>query len=769
MKKIYLMLSLFIALTSFAQVTKTWVGSNGDDWTNANAWSPVNYPGTTDDVVFNTSAVVVISIDIPGVNSITITNNAAVEFDASSKVRFGGTSGSSSSILAAPALTVDANCSFWLRGLTSVNNGVDFVLHRQSVINGSLLTTGGNSRLYLDNSFSNDKVTINGSYKAGTELVSGSYYDGGLIFNASAGFGGLGAGAVVFGDNAIYEIARSAGSPGIAPATWSPLSTLKITGAQSNGGISLSWSGAASHTIGNFVWDCPNQGGAGNTGFFSSSLTPVATVQGDCIISNSNGRTMRFSSNNSTNQICTFKGNFTVSAANTLVEMFNSTAGSSSGTAIWNFEKNVSIASTLKLGSNSSTTHILRFQGSAAGASGTGAQALSIAALADAGALNIIVNNAGNGVVLGSDVGVLKNVTLTSGKILLGNFNLTAGGNGGAVNGSGGTGWVVTDGNGSLTVKNIPVTGGNLPVGISDVSYDPVAVIPAVIDTFSVRVKNTFTNPVADPSKVWNREWDIVSLNTTGASIEFQPDATNATPPSGTGTDVVGHYIGGSWTETPSAGAGAFNGYPYSASFNSYSPFAVGIQTGFTGGTAPVIIEYIRGVKQASAHTINWKVNCLNTPSALLNLERSTDGRTYSNEYTISATAERCAQPFSYSDVQPLPGLNYYRLKMTDADGKVNYSSVVALLNKKTGFELINISPNVVKSNALLNISAAEKMQLNLLVTDISGRQLLSKSYQLIAGSNQLSINVAHLARAVYQLSAYTAGGEIKTIRFIKE
>ena len=38
-------------------------------------------------------------------------------------------------------------------------------------------------------------------------------------------------------------------------------------------------------------------------------------------------------------------------------------------------------------------------------------------------------------------------------------------------------------------------------------------------------------------------------------------------------------------------------------------------------------------------------------------------------------------------------GLNYYRVKIVDADGQVSYSKIIGLLNRQTGFEVVGIAP----------------------------------------------------------------------------
>ncbi len=190
-----------------------------------------------------------------------------------------------------------------------------------------------------------------------------------------------------------------------------------------------------------------------------------------------------------------------------------------------------------------------------------------------------------------------------------------------------------------------------------------------------------------------------------------------------------------------------------------------------SGGTLPISIEFFRGYKNGTQHNLNWKVTCTNTPRATMTLERSADGRNFTGIYTITAEAVRCLQPFDHMDVSPLNGLNYYRLKMVDADGKVTYSTIIALLNKTSGFDIVGIIPNPVPKagNAILNVTSAQKGQLQIMVNDMAGRQLMQQTQQLVAGSNPINLQLQGLASGVYQITGHMADGSTKTIRFVKE
>jgi hypothetical protein len=184
----------------------------------------------------------------------------------------------------------------------------------------------------------------------------------------------------------------------------------------------------------------------------------------------------------------------------------------------------------------------------------------------------------------------------------------------------------------------------------------------------------------------------------------------------------------------------------------------------------PILVNYLNGHKQAGKHLLDWKVTCVSTPRAAMTLERSSDGRNYSGIYTITADAVRCSQPFDYTDADPLNGMNYYRLKIVDADGKITYSTTVALLNASKGFDIISIAPNpVVNDNFKLNVTSANASKMDISIFDMQGRLVNRQSVSLIAGFNNLPVNVSNLASGTYTIRGSVADEESRLIRFVKQ
>ena len=188
----------------------------------------------------------------------------------------------------------------------------------------------------------------------------------------------------------------------------------------------------------------------------------------------------------------------------------------------------------------------------------------------------------------------------------------------------------------------------------------------------------------------------------------------------------------------------------------------------FDPGALPITIEYFTGRKQGSEHLLTWKADC-STPTVTFDIERSGDGRSFSRIMTTTATQARCALPFTLSDQAPLPGINYYRLKMIEADGSVTYSPIIAVMNSRQGFAIIGLFPTIVNSKATLRFTSAENNRLSIVISDLLGKPVYRQTATVTSGSGNLQLNVINLATGTYQITCVPDKGATKTMRFLKQ
>jgi len=185
----------------------------------------------------------------------------------------------------------------------------------------------------------------------------------------------------------------------------------------------------------------------------------------------------------------------------------------------------------------------------------------------------------------------------------------------------------------------------------------------------------------------------------------------------------------------------------------------------------PVNINYLNGKNQSSKHLLEWKVTCNSSPTVSLTLERSADGHTFSTINTINATALQCQQSFTYTDNNPLAGINYYRLRVTDADGKITYSNTIALLNAAKGIFITGIAPNPINKDGSfnLNITSVKTDKLEMVITDMQGRLVQKQLISIAAGYNVVNMLLPQLAAGTYTMYGTNAAGDkTKLIQFIK-
>jgi hypothetical protein len=231
-----------------------------------------------------------------------------------------------------------------------------------------------------------------------------------------------------------------------------------------------------------------------------------------------------------------------------------------------------------------------------------------------------------------------------------------------------------------------------------------------------------------------------------------------------------GNYPGTTVVITPGAANVVWNGSYWAVTFNVAGFSGFYVHTNYFNAPLPIVVNYLTGHRQGSNHLLNWKVTCATTPRATMTLERSADSRNYTGIYTITADAARCNQPFDYTDANPLKGMNYYRLKIVDADGKVTYSTTVALLNAVKGFDIVSIAPNpVVTGNFKLNVASAQSSKMELTIFDMQGRLVNRQSISVIAGYNSLPMNVANLSLGTYTIQATIADDKSRVVRFVKQ
>jgi Secretion system C-terminal sorting domain len=359
--------------------------------------------------------------------------------------------------------------------------------------------------------------------------------------------------------------------------------------------------------------------------------------------------------------------------------------------------------------------------------------------------------------------------TLT-GLFTLNNFNLTAA----VVTYPGST--IITNGTGKLFITGVGTTPVIFPVGISPsslIGLNPVTISNGQGLTYGVRVETGINPTLAASNVAVNRTWYIEPSATPNLSngvtapvnVSFGYASTHGNPGFNYTTPcelMQYNTTTSTWTAVQSG-------------ITQVQPLPTAITT-LTGGVSSAFV--IKNIPQAlainlpveiavkkenNAGAVSWVIGNVNTAIKEIVVERSANGRAFETLATLPAGSR------TYTDNSLLNSTNYYRIKVTDVNGKIIYSPVAALLNGADGFDIVSLMPNIVAAEMRLNLTAAQKTKLQVSITDVAGRPVQKIAYTATAGSNQYDINVAHLAAGIYYLTAVTANGDAKTVRFVKQ
>jgi hypothetical protein len=383
-----------------------------------------------------------------------------------------------------------------------------------------------------------------------------------------------------------------------------------------------------------------------------------------------------------------------------------------------------------------------------------------------------IGNGTGSLIYMASSKTVTNNITFLNNTYfyLLGS-SLTMNG---TISGASTTAHFVTDGLGTLIINNIGTTPVFFPVGASIVTFNPMYLSNGGGLNYGVRVENSINPPIAVPVNAVNRTWFVTPSGGTPGTVNtnFFYYAGEANAGFNYSANLELGQFTGVWNviQTGIVPAGSYQVATIVSTFaeDIEAPLVLANLGAILAINESVSVNYFTGIKQSDKHLLKWKLSCNSTPNATIELERSTDGRNYNSICGIFATALRCQQPFDYTDAQPAKGVNYYRLKMTDANGKITYSSIVPLINAVKGIDIMNIAPNpIVNGEFNLKVSSAEKIQMEMVITDMQGRVLQKQSVPLIAGFNSIPMNVRRLAAGTYQLFGNTVDGRTRVLRFV--
>ncbi len=179
----------------------------------------------------------------------------------------------------------------------------------------------------------------------------------------------------------------------------------------------------------------------------------------------------------------------------------------------------------------------------------------------------------------------------------------------------------------------------------------------------------------------------------------------------------------------------------------------------------PVSLVSFTVAKQNKANKLTWKTS-QEVNSLKYVVQQSKDGRNFVDlGDVVAAGTSSTERTYSFAHNLPSKGYNYYRIKMIDKDNKSKLSPVRSVLN--LGLNEISVAPNPVANTMKLSINADKADAAVVVITDMSGKTVLSNTFSVVAGDNIVPVNTAKLNAGSYIIKVQL-NGDVQMGKFIK-
>jgi hypothetical protein len=294
--------------------------------------------------------------------------------------------------------------------------------------------------------------------------------------------------------------------------------------------------------------------------------------------------------------------------------------------------------------------------------------------------------------------------------------------------------FIVMKSTGSLVLQNVGTVSKFAPVGPSGSDYTPVRISnTGVIDDFTIHpyqahsacVSTTMQDSVVlltmDISEATSGG-SIVTLsinyNTTTTGVHFNP-----------ATAVIAHCDA---TNKVDYSGGVVNGTEVTiTNVTSFSPFFITSDA----TVLPINVVSFKGHQQLGA--IVLKATLGSTPTEVI-LERSSNGINFGAIGNMQLVA---GNNYQFTDVQPNL-INYYRLKLKDQNGAINYSNTLKMNTGKNASLSIQAFPVPSNNFVTLQLQSNKATNVTMQIFNANGNLLKSSNEYLQAGTNIKNIDI---------------------------
>ncbi len=176
----------------------------------------------------------------------------------------------------------------------------------------------------------------------------------------------------------------------------------------------------------------------------------------------------------------------------------------------------------------------------------------------------------------------------------------------------------------------------------------------------------------------------------------------------------------------------------------------------------PVIWGDIEGIRSTAGVNVKWTtVREVNTD--YMTVERADESGAFSSigQLPSVGNAQEVTR-YEFFDRAPLPGINLYRVVEVDAAGSSYDSQIIEIdYFKPSAITWGSVGPNPATDFVDLSFYSPTPQSMNLMLCDVTGKLVISKSINAAYGGNAIRLDLETLNRGAYFLSLSGSGDKL--------
>jgi hypothetical protein len=335
----------------------------------------------------------------------------------------------------------------------------------------------------------------------------------------------------------------------------------------------------------------------------------------------------------------------------------------------------------------------------------------------------------------------------------------------------------------SLAVSNpgtqrlvIDITGNG--DGNSYLYFDDISIVRAASATINPAFHYSPNNCNSAPTANNDTYYASAISSYTGTTVlsnDSDPNAGETLTASMVATSPDGTVLlnaNGTFTFTPYAGfTRSFTTFTYRATDNGYETIGTNatVTIYFPTQTLPLTLVQFTGSISGAKATLNWSV-AENESGSYFELQKSASGKVFESSGLFFATTTTGTEQYTFSDAASGADVVYYRLKLVDKSGKIQFSNTIALRNRTAATQTaLTLLQNPVQQAVTASYLSTATEAAQLTIYNTMGMRIYSTKVMLQKGTNKLNVNLAgSYASGNYILEVRSHSGN-STAQFIKQ